>query len=208
MKTNDCFRQRDAEKLRGYFLKKYMNDSIFHNHQSNSKSMYRMPLIQYKILNQQPCVVGLSEGSRTIIEEFLKLSTLNIAGKDIKIESAELEYSEEQMCVDDSLHKYKFRTMWLPITQRNYENYKNGKLDLNIVLRNNILSNFKGFHIEANSTIMVSGDYRERVVYLKNTKMISFYGEFVSNAVLPELVGIGQRRAIGYGDVIRITSHK
>jgi hypothetical protein len=205
MITKEKFTQRDSEKLRGCFLSLHRDNSLFHNHGENSESIYRMPLIQYKVLNNQFCVVGLSEASRLIIEEFLKMKTLNIDGKEIKIQSAELQYFEEEMFVDNELHKYKFRTMWLPITQRNFQDYKNGTLELNTVLRNNILTNFKGFQIQATEKIMVSGEYRERTVQLKNKNMLGFYGEFVSNALLPELVGIGQRRAIGFGDVIRLT---
>ena len=151
-----------------------------------------MPLIQYKVVNNQFCIVGLSEASRIIIEEFLKLKTLNIDGKEIKIQSAQLQYYEEEMLVDTQLYEYKFRSMWLPITQRNYQEYKKGTLNLNKVLQNNILTNFKGFNIQAEDKIKVSGKFREAQMVLKNQKMIGFYGEFVSNAVLPELIGIGQ----------------
>jgi len=151
-----------------------------------------MPLIQYKVVNNQFCIVGLSEASRIIIEEFLKLKTLNIDGKEIKIQSAQLQYYEEEMLVDTQLYEYKFRSMWLPITQRNYQEYKKGTLNLNKVLQNNILTNFKGFNIQVEDKIMVSGKFREAQMVLKNKKMIGFYGEFVSNAVLPELIGIGQ----------------
>jgi len=204
MTTEEKFTKRDTEKLRGYFLNLHRDNSLFHNHEKDSKSIYRMPLIQYKVINNQLCVVGLSEASRLIIEEFLKLKTLDINGKEIKIQGAQLQYYEEDMYVDDELHKYKFRSMWLPITQRNFSDYKNGTLDLNVVLRNNILSNFKGFQIQATKKIMVSGEYQEQSIKFKNKKMLGFYGEFISNAVLPELVGIGQRRAIGYGDIRKL----
>ena len=205
MITEEKFRKRDTEKLRGYFLKLHRENSLFHNHEKDSTSIYRMPLIQYKVVKNQLCVVGLSKASRMIIEEFLKLKTLNINGKEIKIQSAQLQYYEEEMFVDTQLHEYKFRSMWLPITQRNYHGYKNGTLNLNKVLQNNILTNFKGFNIQAENRIMVSGKFREAQLVLKNKKMIGFYGEFVSNVVLPELIGIGQHRSIGYGDVVKLT---
>jgi hypothetical protein len=204
MTTEEKFSKRDTEKLRGYFLNLHKENTLYHNHEKDSTSIYRMPLIQYKVVKNQLCIVGLSEASRIIIEEFLKLKTLNIDGKEIKIQSAQLQYFEEDMYIDTQLHEYKFRSMWLPITQRNYNEYKNGSLNLNKVLQNNILTNFKGFNIQAEDRIMVSGKFRENTVELKDKKMIGFYGEFVSNVILPELIGIGQHRSIGYGDVIKL----
>jgi len=202
--TIQKFRHKDAEKLRGYFLNICRENNLFHNHDEKSRSIYRMPLIQYKVENKQFVIVGLSNATEVIIKEFLKISTIFIDGKKIKVEKSELNNYEEDLKVDDKLYKYKFRTMWLPITQRNFQAYKNGNLDLNIVLRNNILTNFKGFGIEAKKNIMVNGNYKQHFVSLKNKKMIGFYGNFVSNTVLPELIGIGQRRAIGFGDIIRL----
>lgn len=205
MTTEEKFSKRDTEKLRGYFLNLHRENTLFHNHERDSTSIYRMPLIQYKVVKNQFCIVGLSEANRIIIEEFLKLKTLSIDGKEIKIHKAQLQYYEEEMFVDTQLHEYKFRSMWLPITQRNFLDYKKGKLDLNKVLQNNILTNFKGFNIQVIDKIMVSGKFRENTIELKNQRMIGFYGEFVSNVVLPELIGIGQHRSIGYGDVVKLT---
>ena len=55
--------------------------------------------------------------------------------------------SKEEFKIDNKMHKYKLITPWLAINQRNYLTYINEKLNLNKVMQNNLLSNFKGLGI-------------------------------------------------------------
>ena len=59
--TEQRFQKRDAEKLRGYFGTIYKEEDLFHNHFDNNKVIYRMPLIQYKIIKGMLNIFGINE---------------------------------------------------------------------------------------------------------------------------------------------------
>lgn len=199
--SENKFWQRDAEKLRGYFANLYEEETLYHNHYDNGGSIYRMPLIQYKVISNDLVIVGLNEGADLIKKEFLKHKEIKIGDKILKNFETKLEIRNEVMKVEEELYTYKFLSPWLPINQKNKKKYIDGELDLDKVLRNNLLSNFKGLGIEVKNRILVKGSYTEKEVDVKNKKMIGFLGEFTTNVKMPNLISIGRRRAVGFGVV-------
>ncbi len=201
--TKERFNFRSSEKLRGFFSNLYPERDYFHNHDENSKSIYRMPLVQYKVIDGKLTVIGINEGAELVAKEFLKHDFIVLENKKINILGKEFRLLDEDFEVTDEFYKYKFRSIWLPINQKNIKEYREGKLDLDKVLRNNILSNFKGAEIRIEKKIEAKGFFKEKEVYIKNKKMIGFVGDFIANVKHPEHLGIGKRRSIGFGDVIR-----
>lgn len=199
--SEDKFWQRDAEKLRGCFANLYKEETLFHNHYGNGRSIYRMPLIQYKVINNDLVIVGLNEGADLLKKEFLKHKEIRIGDKILKNFETKLEIRNEVMKVEEGLYTYKFLSPWLPINQKNKKRYIEGELDLDKVLRNNLLSNFKGLGIEVKNRILVKGSYTEKEIDVKNKKMVGFLGEFTTNVKMPNLISIGRRRAVGFGVV-------
>ena len=199
--SEEKFWQRDAEKLRGYFANLYEEEALFHNHYDSGKSIYRMPLIQYKVVGSDLVIVGFNEGADLIKKEFLKHKEIKIGDKNLKNFETKLEIKDEVMKVEEKLYTYRFLSPWLPINQKNKKRYIEGNLDLNKVLTNNILSNFKGLDIEAEKKILVIGNYTEKEIDIKNKKMIGFLGEFTTNVKMPDYISIGRRRAVGFGVV-------
>ena len=195
------FWQRDAEKLRGYFANLYEEETLFHNHYDNGVSIYRMPLIQYKVIKNDLVIVGLNEGADLVKKEFLKHKEIKIGDKILNNFETKLEIKDEVMVVEEELYTYKFLSPWLPINQKNKKRYIEGELDLDKVLRNNLLSNFKGLGIKIEKRILVKGSYIEKEIDVKNKKMIGFLGEFITNVKMPNLISIGRRRAVGFGVV-------
>lgn len=195
------FWQRDAEKLRGYFANLYKEETLFHNHYDNGGSIYRMPLIQYKVINSDLVIIGFNNGADLIKKEFLKHKEVKIGDKILNNFETKLEIRNEVMKVEEELYTYKFLSPWLPINQKNKKRYIEGELDLNRVLTNNLLSNFKGLGIEAEKKILVKGSYTEKEIEVKNKKMIGFLGEFTTNVKMPKYISVGRRRAVGFGVV-------
>ena len=203
--TEKKFNAKYAEKLRGYFANLYKEEDLFHNHDENSKSIYRMPYIQYKIINGNLMIMGIEKGAKIVAVEFLKHDRIILENEIFENFEKQLKTEEFEMKVDDELYKYRFETIWLPLNQKNHKLYQNGELDMNRVLTNNILSNFKGCSIVADKKIMVKGNYKEKIIGMKNNSMIGFTGDFVSNVRMPDYISVGKRRAIGYGVVVGVS---
>lgn len=197
------FWQRDAEKLRGYFGNLYKEEDLFHNHGEDYTFIYRMPLIQYKVVEGNLTIVGINEGADLVSREFLKHKEIPIGKKTLKNFETELDIRLEELKVTDELYSYKFETPWLAINQKNLKAYNKKELNLDKVLTNNILTLFKGVKVEADKKIMVKGDFKEIKLRMKEIKMIGLIGSFVTNVRIPEYLSVGSRGANGFGCVVR-----
>ncbi|EIM74526.1 hypothetical protein A3SI_16080 [Nitritalea halalkaliphila LW7] len=202
---------RDAHKLRGYFGEYFREHSpLLHNHYEDGSSRYRYPLVQYKVIDTIPTLLGIKEGADLLSGLFLKISELDIAGRIFPVYSKNITQQQHQVGIADDLFNYKFINHWMALNAENYKKYlqadepgKNQLLDQ--MLRNNLLSFFKGVNIWLEGKIMAKGRFITKTSKFKDQKMIVFSGEFTSNVHIPDLVGIGKSVARGFG-VIKKTS--
>jgi len=201
--TEEKFKKRDAEKLRGYFGTLYKEEDLFHNHRDENKVIYRMPFIQYKIIDGMLNVFGYNRAVPVLTDKFLKVKQITINGRTIDHFETQIAVKGEEFCISDELYSYRFESLWLPVNQKNYLAYINNKLDLNKVLRNNILTNFKGLSITADKKIMAKGEFTEKKVVINNIEWFAFSGRFVTNVNMPDYMSLGRNRSIGFGSVKR-----
>lgn len=202
---------RDAHKMRGFFGDLFREHSpLLHNHFEDGSLRYAYPLVQYKVIDGVPVLVGFGEGSPLLIELFLKIKELNIEGWYYAINSKNIE---NRICkLDDhgQLYEYEFKTLWMALNQKNYEKYAMLKKQdekaafLNRQLQNNILSFYKGVGYWTQERIMAKGNFTEKTTLFKNKRMLAFEGKFITNALLPDLTGLGKSTARGFGSIKRI----
>mgnify|MGYP006151095383 CR=1 FL=1 len=197
---------RDAHKLRGYFGNIFQEYSpLLHNHLESGESAYRYPLVQYKVINRIPTLVGLNEGADLLINLFLKIKTLQIEDKTYQINQKNIESKTLEIGLSNELHSYRFQTLWMALNQENHQKYLHNSVSeqqkqLNILLQNNILSYFKAMNYWVNGQVMgMLQNVYEKETKFKDKSMIAFQADFVSNAVLPSFIGIGKSVARGFG---------
>ena len=201
---------RDAHKLRGFFGNLFREKSeLLHNHFADGSPKYQYPLIQYKVLNNIPSLVGISEGGKLLMELFLRIDFLNIEGKKYQINSKNIVNTITEIGDFSKLAEYKFATLWMGLNQHNFEKYQglssseDKKEFLNKQLQNNILSFYKGVGFRAEEKIMATSKLIEKSTKFKDKNMLAFSGSFVTNAVLPKYIGIGKAVSRGFGTVIK-----
>ncbi len=198
---------RDAHKLRGYFGNLFMEHSpLLHNHYDDGSSRYAYPLIQYKVIDRIPVLVGFQEGAELLVSLFLKIRELDIEGQHFPILAKNIQQKQCELTVNQQLYNYSFKTLWMALNQENFRKYQ--QLDesekggfLNRQLQNNILSFYKGLSFHTNERIMVITRMEEKQTQFKNQSMLAFAGQFTSNAYLPEWAGIGKAVSRGFGTV-------
>lgn len=200
--------KRDAHKLRGYFGNLFKEHSpLLHNHFEDGSIRYKYPLIQYKVINEMPILVGLQEGAKLLTELFLKIQELSISGNAYSLLQKNLDHYQAEVGLTTSLHTYRFENLWMALNQENYRRYRklNTELQkqeqLNAILRSNLLSFFKGVGIWLNGPLMASGIFKEHLTQFKDQSMLAFSGEFSVNSILPELIGIGKAVSRGFGTI-------
>lgn len=198
---------RDAHKLRGYFGNLFKEYSpLLHNHYDDGSARYAYPLVQYKVIDKVPVLVGFQEGAELLVSLFLKIRELDIEGQHLQVLAKNIQQKQCTLAVNEQLYNYSFKTLWMALNQENFRQFQ--QLDeaakggfLNRQLQNNILSFYKGLSFRTSERIMVITRMEEKQTLFKNQSMLAFAGQFTSNAYLPEWTGIGKAVSRGFGTV-------
>lgn len=201
-------------KLRGYVGNVFSEHDLIHNHDADTgKSIYRYPLIQFKIIDNTPCIIALTDKAvRVFTEIFMALNEIIIDGrkisineKDLKIETIDFGFSQETVM-------YEFITPWIGLNQKNFAifiNLKNQKEKndlLKRILIGNILSMSKylGLQLNQGQKINAGLQLQQTKVTLKGQQMIGFKGMFKTNFMIPDHMGLGKSVSRGFGSVKKI----
>lgn len=203
---------RDAHKLRGYFGRLFETHSpLLHNHLEGGGLRYAYPLVQYKVLNQVPTLLGLEEGAKLLIELFLKIKELQLRGKNFPVMSKHIKSEQVQIGIADELYQYQFQTLWMALNQQNYQRYRQAdeagqKQMLQRIAIGNMLSQLKGLNIflSEQERIMVKLNLQPKSTRFKDQDMLAFDGSFTTNALLPDHIGLGKAVSRGFGSIRRI----
>jgi len=215
-------RVRDAHKIRGYFGELFREHSpLLHNHFDDSDGStpqyrYEYPLVQYKVLRKTPTLVGLGEGADLLVDLFLRIKELNIENHSIPVLSKYIEHRLVEIGVSSDLHTYRFETLWLGLNQRNYRAYQGADTNKKVeILKNtavaNILTFVEAFGLKLSREIpeqrvMLKLHTKEPVVAkFKNVDFMAFGGNFTTNVLLPDKVGLGKQAARGFGTIRKIS---
>jgi len=222
-----ALRTRDAHKLRGYFGELFRAHSpLLHNHLESEEGTtdgmadtkqpryrYAYPLVQYKVLDRVPTLVGLGEGATLLTQLFLQMRELNIDGEVFPVLSKHIRHEQMPVGMADDLIEYRFETLWMALNQDNYRDYRRYSDDerlaqLKRVLTSQLLATFRefGLWLEPHERIMVRLSVDERTTQFKNQTMVAFTGGLLANVVLPDGMGLGKAVSRGFGSVRRINN--
>ncbi len=204
------FTPSDIPKLRGYFTHKYPESHLFHNHMPEGQYSYALPRIQYRIMDKNPALLGFKEGMELIKQVFFELDHVTIRGSDYPSNEKEIRIYEEQFGISDDMHSYNFSSPWMALNEENHRQYiqlnkiEQSKL-LRAILKNNLKTLAKGFDIWLDNfdRVELDGWFKPVHVNFKDLKMLCFKGEFTTNFVIPEYLGLGKQSARGFGVVTR-----
>ncbi|HNX03152.1 MAG TPA: CRISPR-associated endonuclease Cas6 [Candidatus Cloacimonas sp.] len=199
---------RDIPKLRGFFVNQFPDDHIFHNHLPNSGYNYNAPQIQYRIIDQHPALLAINEGINIIKKVFLEVDKLEINGKTLVSNEREIALKEDDFGLTEDYFTYFFSSPWMALNQENYKDYnkmntfqRNQKLKT--ILKNNLKTLSKAFNywIPEVEKLNVDGWFKPLEVNFHNQPMQCFTGDFTTNFLIPEFLGIGKQSARGFGVV-------
>ena len=206
-KRNETYTMRDLEKLRGFLADKYRENTVFHNHLSDSYN-YAYPKLQYKLIKNMLSIMGIGEDVTEINKKlFEEIDYLNIDGNLIFDIQKEIEiFNDEIEFTGDKMYEYRFVTPYLPLNDKNFSKYLKREYTLEQAITNNILEVLKGLGIwlEKENKIYVSADLQITSRDLKNVNMIAFIGNFYTNIKFPDYFSLGKRKSLGYGTFVKV----
>lgn len=199
---------RDGHKLRGFVASLFPEYDEFHNH-SEKGWLYRYPIIQYKVINGVPYIIGINQGADKLQQVEDELEELILGNMKIPVFEKALTISCETVGVLDDVMEYSFLTPWLALNQDNYRRYLEGtgveqREKLRSVIIGNLLSLSKGMDHRVNKKIVVDlGTLNPIETKFKDQKMLAFIGKFFVNFAIPDYLGIGKSVSRGFGTVCR-----
>jgi len=198
-----------AYQLRGFFASKFNEYILLHQHQQD-KFIYTYPLIQYKMLDDVPTIIGVNEGVEVLKEIYDGYDSLVLGGQEYKIFQREIIIKEQKFGISENLYKYKFLTPWMALNEKNYEKYQmfgswaKRKELLEKILVGNIISISKSLGYTVPAPIKTNVlKMKEVKTSLKGTPMLGFRGTFSVNFEIPDYWGIGNSVSRGFGTVVR-----
>jgi hypothetical protein len=209
--NNIRLRSSQTHKFRGYVGTVFAEHDLIHNHDPETgRPIYRYPLIQFKIVDNTPCIIALTDRAVEIFNDiFMSMDEISIEGqvipvneKDLKIETVEFGYTQETFM-------YNFSSPWIALNQNNFKQYIQLKAQeekdekLRRILIGNILSMAKSLDVRLSKDQVITTQLqlKETKVTLKGKQMFGFKGIFKTNFQLPDCLGLGKSVSRGYGTV-------
>ncbi len=198
------------DKLRGFFAERFGEYTLIHQHLDDEKLLYKIPLIQYKILDGKPFVLGINDGADILQKIYEDIDYLKIGSSEYNITEKTIVLRTDYFGIGDTGIHYTFLTPWLALNEKNYEKYQKlgtwakKKELLEKVLVGNIISMSKGLGYNVSEPIRANIiKLKEVNTKLKGTPMLGFLGQFSVNFEIPDYWGIGKSVSRGFGTVKR-----
>jgi len=196
-----------ASLLRGFFATKFNEYSLLHQH-SADKLIYRYPLVQYKMIDGAPVVIGINDGAGVLKDIYDKYDEIKLGEDVYEIVERGISVRNQEFGLADMIHSYEFATPWLALNQENYMRYYGMRSDeregfLRKTLIGNLLSMSKSLDYQVPGTIKCDVRVRIRKNRLKDVNMMTFTGGFCANFLIPDYLGIGKSVSRGFGAVRR-----
>ncbi len=203
--------QGSASELRGFFATKFTEYTELHQHNAD-KFIYRYPVVQYKIINDVPTVIGINEGAEVLKQIYDEYQEIRLGVNKYQIVERGISLKDEEFSISNKIHSYEFVTPWLALNQENYHKFyrfkNNEERDefLRKTLTGNIISMSKSLNYQVPDRIKCNLSVKIRKDHLKDVSMMVFIGTFDTNFIIPDFLGIGKSVSRGFGAVRQLTT--
>ncbi|MEC7872757.1 MAG: CRISPR-associated endonuclease Cas6 [Candidatus Neomarinimicrobiota bacterium] len=194
-------------QVKGVIMKQFPNDEIVPMLNGAYRKKFLYPRIQVKVLDEEIFIIGLNQGVDPIMKIKDEIKELNFGDITFKVEDCDLEESAQLFNLTSNLIKYKFISNWVALNNSTNNKYQNmndaNRLEfLNKLLGENIvfLAREVGFDFEKNIFSRINISSLEPISE-DQKGWGSFQGEFYSNIILPNYIGIGNGITRGYGTI-------
>lgn len=196
-----------AAMLRGCIGGRFSEHEVLHNHGENGY-IYRYPLVQYKLLDGTPAILGIEEGADVLMDILPEIENFQLAGNNYKVLEKRIVQKKYGIQPTQDQKSYRFASPWLGFNQTNHNRYmettdwKERKTLLNRILTGNILSMCKGLGITVGTSLYLHTHLDSTKASYKGFDHHAFYGKFRVNFDLPDLFGLGKGVSHGFGVVL------
>lgn len=201
--------------FRGAIIKAMGDDAhpLMHNHEENGLR-FAYPLVQYKLVDGRPTILAIGDVGEYLCRHFAEVEqlTLTIRGKEYVCGCPEMACTDYEPYFEEA-PKYYAITRYLPLTDENFAEYYSlmaltDKICLlEKICVGNILSFLKGldYHADDQIAVAITQIDRQYTIFYKGVNFTAFDMHFVTNALLPDGIGLGKSSSMGMGIVAQKT---
>ena len=197
--------RKTSYQVKGVLMKEFPDNPIIPFINGSYRNNYLYPRVQVKILNEQIYLIGIKEGVEPIESIAEKLDIMNFGNITFKVEDVVTEIRDDGLGSTDKTIQYKFLTSWIALNQINLKRYKaltdkDRLILLRRLLSQNIAFVGKEVGLALEERIFVDLNLESLQANLMDEgKMGCFNGEFRTNFILPNFIGLGNGITKGYG---------
>ena len=202
------FSYSDIPRIRAYLSRIFPAYTPLHNHLPDGRFRYAYPELQFKIIDKNLNIVGLSHGADMLLQIFQQVDEVEISYRLRQIHQKMVQVCQAPLGMADEFIQYSFLSPWMALNQDNYDKLKNKPFiewrpKLERILWGNLRTLAHAFDlwIEDQEAIQVHGNFKVREVRFKGKSVFAFTGNFSANFHIPPLLGIGKQVARGFGAV-------
>ena len=194
-------------QVKGVFIKKHAGEPITPMLDGTYRKKYSYPRVQVKILNEQIYIIGIKEGVEPVLSIPKKIKELDFGNITFAINDFEEETLNQQFALSGSLVKYSFLTSWAAlnhVTGNKYRStpFKKKKSYLNKLLGTNLIFLAKEMGVPIKKGIYTKVEIPNlHPKSIDDNKWKSFKGDFKTNIILPNYIGLGNGITRGYGTI-------
>ena len=192
-------------QVKGVIMNQHSNNEIVPMLDGTYREKFLYPRVQVKILDEQIYFIGIGEGVDAIKEVLEDLKTLDFGNITFEISDIEIEEYNNRLCPSTNPVRYRFITPWVALnhsTSKKYRNLKNKDRVhyLNQLLGQNIAFISRELGIELEENIFTKLNLSTLLPKkMDENNWAAFEGEFETNFILPNYIGIGNGITRGYG---------
>ena len=192
-------------QVKGVMMNQFPNEEIVPMLDGSYRQKFLYPRVQVKILNEQIYIVGINEGVDSIKAIAKKMDFLDFGNITFQVLDNEIEEHKNRFQPVSKLIRYRFVTPWVALNQTTGHRYRYlNNADrvnfLNRLLGQNIvfMAREMGMELKENifTKVTLSSLFPRQV---DENNWGAFDGEFRTNFVLPNYLGIGNGITRGYG---------
>ncbi len=199
--------KKTAYQVKGVFMKQYPDSPAIPMLDGRYRNKFLYPRVQVKILNEQIYIVGIKDGADPVLKMTKELELLNFGNITFNIIDVDIEESVDQFEHVDQLLRYQFVSPWVALSKHTQSRYKflknNDRIAfLNRLLGQNIIFLAREMEVELKEKVYTKlrlDSLFPKPAYENN--WASFSGEFQTNFVLPNYIGLGNGITRGYGAI-------
>jgi hypothetical protein len=198
-----------ASMLRGCIGDRFSEHEVLHNHREEGY-IYRYPLVQYKLLDGIPTILGIEAGAEVLIRIFPEIENFQLAGNNYEVVEKRIIQKKYGIQPTPDQRSYSFASPWIGFNQTNHDRYRKctewreRKVLLNRILTGNILSMCKGLGITIEKNLDLHTHLDSTKAHYKGFDHHAFYGNFRVNFDIPDLFGLGKGVSHGFGVILPV----